>query len=176
VKLRVDDISGEAKEIAFAEAEGTINRTLEAGPVHEFRIAGPVAVEMSYYRAGTELFLEGELTAMTAASCARCAEEFETPSTRSFRYILMPRALVSTGDERGDDLEFAVYDGDEVDLTPLVQEQVLLALPTRPLCREDCRGLCPRCGINLNEHQCDCRGDQLESRLAVLRTLKLSRN
>jgi uncharacterized protein len=176
VKLRVDDISGEAKEIAFAEAEGAINRTLEAGPVHEFRIAGPVAVEMSYYRAGTELFFEGELTAVTAASCARCAEEFVTPSTRAFRYILVPRALVSNGDEAGDDLEFSVYDSDEVDLTPLVQEQVLLALPTRPLCKEDCRGLCPQCGINLNEHQCDCRTSQFDTRLAVLRTLKLSRN
>lgn len=176
MKLRVDDISGEAKEIAFAEAEGAINRTLEAGPVHEFRIAGPVAVEMSYYRAGTELFFEGELTAMTAASCARCAEEFVTPSTRSFRYILVPRALVSSGDEHADDLEFAMYDGDEVDLTPLVEEQVLLALPTRPLCKEGCRGLCPQCGINLNEHQCVCQTGQLESRLAVLRTLKLSQN
>ena len=113
---------------------------------------------------------------MTAASCARCAEEFVTPSTRGFRYILVPRALANGSDERGDDLEFSVYDGDEVDLTPLVQEQVLLALPTRPLCKEDCRGLCPQCGINLNEHQCDCRSDQLEPRLAVLRTLKLSRN
>jgi uncharacterized protein len=176
VKLRVDDISGEAKEIAFAEAEGAINRTLEAGPVHEFRIAGPVAVEISYYRAGTELFFEGELTAMTAASCARCAEEFATPSKRRFRYILVPRALVSSGDERGDDLEFAMYDGDEVDLAPLVREQVLLALPTRPLCKEDCRGLCPQCGINLNEHPCECRSGQFDTRLAVLRTLKLSRN
>jgi uncharacterized protein len=176
VKLRVDDIGGEAKEIAFAEAEGAINRTLEAGPVHEFRIAEPVAVEMSYYRAGTELFFEGELTAMTAASCARCAEEFVTPSTRSFRYILVPRTLVSSGDERGDDLEFSVYDGDEVDLMPLVQEQVLLALPTRPLCKENCRGLCPQCGINLNEHQCDCRTGKFDTRLAVLRNLKLSQN
>ncbi|HEX4209580.1 MAG TPA: DUF177 domain-containing protein [Candidatus Binataceae bacterium] len=176
MKLRVDDISGEAKEIAFAEGEGTINRTLEAGPVHEFRVAGPVAVDLSYYRAGTELFFEGELTAMTAASCARCAEEFVMPSVRSFRYILVPQALVSSSEERGDDLEFATYSGDEVDLAPLIQEQVLLALPTRPLCKEDCRGLCPQCGINLNEHQCDCRAGQLESRLAVLRTLKLSRN
>jgi len=176
VKLRVDDIKGEASAIAFAEAEGPINLTLEEGPVHEFRIAGPVTVELSYYRVGTELFFEGGFKAMTVASCARCAEEFVTSSTRKFRYILVPRALAGIGDGRGDDLEFAVYDGDEVDLTPLVQEQVLLALPTRPLCKEDCRGLCPQCGINLNEHQCECRTGQPESRLAVLRTLKLSRN
>ena len=176
MRLRIDDIRGEAKEIAFAEPEAAINRTLEAGPVHEFKVEGPVAVALSYYRAGTELFIEGELTAMTAASCARCAEPFVTPSTRSFRYVLIPRALVSKDDDREDDLEFAVYDGDEVDVTPLVQEQVLLALPTRPLCKEECRGLCSQCGVNLNEHQCGCQTGQAEPRMAFLRTLKLSRN
>lgn len=176
MKLRVDDITGEAKELVFAEPETAINRTLEEGPVHEFRLAGPVSVEVSYYRAGTELFFAGEIEAPTIASCARCAEEFTTPNTRAFRYILVPRALSDNGNERGDDLEFTVYDGDEVDLTPLVQEQVLLALPTHPLCKEDCRGLCPQCGINLNEHRCDCKVGQPDARLAFLRNLKLSRN
>jgi uncharacterized protein len=176
VKLRVDDITGEVKVLAFAEPETAINRMLETGPVHEFRLTGPVDVEVSYYRAGTELFFTGEIQAPALASCARCAEEFSTANSRGFRYILVPRALHDIGNEPSDDLEFTVYDGDEIDLTPLVQEQVLLALPTRPLCKEDCRGLCPQCGINLNEHQCDCRTGQLDPRLAVLRTLKLSRN
>jgi len=177
LKLRVDDITGEAKELVFTEPEPAINRTLAAGPVHEFSLAGPVAVVLSYYRAGTELFFNGELKATTRAVCARCAEEFEGLNIRNFRYILVPRVIGDHNgrDEQGDDLEFAVYDGDEVDLAPLVQEQVLLALPTRPLCREDCRGLCPQCGLNLNEHQCTCRGDRLDSRLAVLHKLKLHR-
>lgn len=177
MKLRIDDITGEAKELAFAEPELAINRTLAAGPVHEFSLTEPVAVVVSYYRAGTELLLNGELKATTIAVCARCAEEFETLSTRNFRYILVPRVIGEHNgrDERGDDLEFAVYDGDEVDLGPLVQEQVLLALPTRPLCREDCRGLCPQCGLNLNEHQCACRAGGLDSRMAIVRTLKLHR-
>jgi uncharacterized protein len=176
VKLRVDDITGEEKELVFAEPEAAINRTFEAGPVNEFRLSGPVSVELSYYRAGTELFFTGEIEAPAVASCARCAEEFTALNTRGFRYILVPRSLHDTGNGRGDDLEFAVYDGDEVDLTPLVHEQVLLALPTRPLCKEDCRGLCSHCGINLNEHQCDCRTGASDGRLAFLRDLKLSRN
>jgi uncharacterized protein len=178
VKVRVDDITGEAKELAFAEPEPAINRTLDAGPVHEFSLTQPVAVAVSYYRAGTELFFNGELKAVTTAVCARCAEEFETLNTRNFRYILVPRVIGEHNgrDQRGDDLEFAVYDGDEIDLAPLVQEQVLLALPTRPLCREDCRGLCPQCGLNLNEHQCNCHGERLDSRLAILRTLKFHQN
>jgi len=59
----------------------------------------------------------------------------------------------------------------EVDLTPLVHEQTMLALPTRPLCRETCRGLCSRCGANLNAGPCDCQEVPADGRLAVLHAL-----
>jgi uncharacterized protein len=177
VKLRVDDITADAKELAFSEPEGEINRALGLGPIREYRLEGPVSVVLSYYRAGTELFFRGELTAATVATCARCAEEFIAPSDRSFRYVLAPRSI---GDERNadlraEDLEFSLYEGEEVNLTPLIREQMLLALPTRPLCREDCRGLCPRCGANLNEGDCGCVIENADARLSVLRSIKLRR-
>jgi len=62
------------------------------------------------------------------------------------------------------------------DLAPLVAEQLILALTSRALCREDCLGLCPHCGINLNLHRCDCEQTARDARLAVLRTLKLERS
>jgi uncharacterized protein len=177
VKLRVDDITADAKEISFSEPEGDINRALGLGPIREYRLEGPVSVALTYYRAGTELFFRGEFTAATVGTCARCAEEFVAPSGRSFRYVLAPRSI---GDDdkaglRTEDLEFSLYDGEEVDLTPLIREQMLLALPTRPLCREDCRGLCAQCGANLNERECGCRVEAADSRLAVLRSLKVRR-
>jgi uncharacterized protein len=91
--------------------------------------------------------------------------------------MLTPKAI--GGDDKGavnvDDLELSVYQGEEVDLSPLIREQVLLALVDRPLCREDCRGLCPRCGVNLNERECGCVAETPAPRLAVLRTLKVAR-
>jgi uncharacterized protein len=177
VKLRVDDITADAKELSFSEPEGEINRALGLGPIREYRLEGPVSVVLSYYRAGTELFFSGELTAATVATCARCAEEFIAPSGRSFRYVLAPRSI---GDEskaglRVEDLEFSLYEGEEVNLTPLIREQMLLALPTRPLCREDCRGLCPQCGANLNERECGCVIESADARLSVRRSIKLRR-
>ena len=71
-----------------------------------------------------------------------------------------------------EDLSFSFYEGDEVNLAPLVRETLLLALPTKPLCREDCRGLCPRCGANRNGAECGCREEWRDPRLEVLRTLK----
>ena len=179
MKLRVDDITAEERELSFAEPEQEINRILNQGAVREYRIAAPIRVSISYYRAGTELFLSGEVDALAIASCARCAEEFSAANRRSFRYVLAPKALGYGGDAqsdlRADDLEFSLYEGDEVDLTPLVREQVLLALAERPLCRDDCRGLCPRCGANLNEGACGCRTETDDPRLSVLRTIKVGR-
>jgi len=177
VKLRLDDITAEAKEISFAEPESEINRILAEGPVREYRVEGPIAVNISYYRAGTDLFFAGKIAARTAAACARCAEEFAAPSSSPFKFVLAPKS-VGPANERTlkvDDLEFSLYDGDEIDLSPLIREQLMLSLPTRPLCREDCRGLCPHCGINLNRGVCGCREAQLDSRLAAIRLLKLSR-
>jgi uncharacterized protein len=178
VKLRIDDITAEAKELAFAEPEAEINRVLEKGPLTEFRVQEPIGVTVSYYRAGTELFFEGGLHASTTAICARCAEEFAAPSDRDFRFVLSPKAIGFDDEKnlRDEDLEFSLYDGDQIDLSPLISEQFLLSLPTRPLCQENCRGLCPKCGINLNHSQCECSVETGHPGLAALRNLKVGRS
>lgn len=176
--LRIDEITAEAREVSFIQSEDEVNRRLAQGPVHEFRVGGAIAVDLSYYRAGMELFFEGRVSAPMVAACARCAEEFSAPNARPFRFVLAPRAVAGDDDGRlrTEDLEFSFYDGDQIDLAPLVAEQIILALPSRALCREDCQGLCPYCGINLNLHKCDCEPPARDPRLAVLRTLKLERS
>ena len=178
MKLPIDGITAEAKELSFHEPEGDINQLLEKVPARDYHIERPIEVDLSYYRAATDLFFDGTLHAATKAVCARCAEEFLSPCDRDFRFVLSPRS-VGYGEEKNladEDLEFSLYDGDEVDLSPLIREQVLLCLPTRPLCREDCRGLCPHCGINLNLNQCDCTTEIADPRFAVLRNLKVGRS
>jgi DUF177 domain-containing protein len=175
VKLRLENITAEVKDISFTEPEADINRILRQGPIREYRVERPIEAKVSFYRAGTDVFIEGSLVARIEATCARCAEEFDASSERSFRYVLAPKVL---GDEADgglttEDLEYSLYSGDEIDLSPLIYEQLQLALPTRPLCREDCRGLCPRCGANLNRGDCGCRAESFDPRLARLRELKL---
>ena len=177
VKLRIDDITAEGREVSFAEPEQEINRTLGRGALHEYLVKAPLQVSLSYYRAGSEIFISGTVDAATTAACSRCAEEFDLPSRRRFRYVLAPKVMSDENDFalRAEDLEFSFYQGDEIDLTPLIREQVLLELAERPLCREECRGLCPQCGENLNEGDCGCIISGPDPRLAVLRSLKVGR-
>jgi uncharacterized protein len=175
VKLRIDDITAEGREVSFAEPQHEINQTLAHGAPHEYFVKAPLLVSLSYYRAGTEIFVSGILDAATIAACSRCAEEFDHPSHRRFRYVLAPMAINDQNNFalRTEDLEFSFYQGDEIDLTPLIREQVLLALAERPLCREECRGLCPQCGANRNEADCGCSIGGLDPRFDVLRKLKV---
>ncbi|HEV7734974.1 MAG TPA: DUF177 domain-containing protein, partial [Candidatus Binatia bacterium] len=90
-----------------------------------------------------------------------------------FTLVLTPRAAAvdEPGELGSDDLGICYYDGDEIDVSAIVHEQTILALPTRPLCAEECRGLCPQCGTNLNADPCGCSVTATDPRLAVLRTL-----
>lgn len=177
MRLRVDDITAEAKELAFEEPEAQVNALLERRPPQEYRIEGPISVTISCYRAGTDLFFAGDLHASTHATCARCTDDSVRLIDRSFRFILTPRVVGLNDDNiQAEDLELSVYDGEEVDLAPLIREQFLLALPTRPLCADECRGLCPHCGANRNMADCGCRTESLDPRFAVLRSLKLGRS
>jgi len=175
VKLRLEDITAEAKEILFAEPENETNRILGKGAVHEYQVKSPIDVRVSYYRAGMDVFVQGRIAATVGAACARCAEDFGSSYDRAFRYVLSPKAAGYAADSElaPDDVDLTVYEGEEIDLSPLVREQLMLSLPTRPLCRDDCRGLCSHCGVNLNRASCQCSEQKFDPRFAVLRGLTL---
>ena len=92
--------------------------------------------------------------------------------TRTFDLRYQPHAENTGEGEREieeDDLTTAFYENDEIDLGQLMREQFYLALPMKPLCRDDCKGLCPVCGTNLNQGTCDCKRDWEDPRLAALK-------
>jgi uncharacterized protein len=172
LRISTKDIEESPKELAFEQSTAELNRLFEQGPVHDFRFPEPAVGRLTCYRSGAELFFAGELVGNVVGECGRCAEDFEFRLVVPFAAVFVPRGQAGT-DEDEDDGDLYFYDQGEVDLTPLLDESILLALPTLPLCQEACRGLCPRCGINRNTASCDCETSQGDSRLAVLRDLKL---
>jgi len=173
VKIRVEEIKDTEKRATFVEDVTEINEALaRTGAVdYQFRKAAPV--ELVFYRLGADLFFRGRFTGTLTGTCARCLEEYPFPIERDFTFVLKPQAGAEPERELSEeDLSLSFYHGDEVDLAPLVREAMILALPTRPLCRDDCRGLCPHCGANLNTGACGCREEWIDPRLEALRTLK----
>jgi uncharacterized protein len=83
-----------------------------------------------------------------------------------------PAADSEGAEVRDEDLDTFAFDGEKIDLEPVFREQFVLAVPFAPLCREDCKGLCPQCGIDRNSGTCSCE-KPIDPRLAALKGLKL---
>ena len=174
MKLNVHDITEDVRELVFEESTEALNDVLVHGEVCDFAFHVPASVRVGYYRAGTELFFQGHISGTAIGQCARCVEEYPFGLETDFSIVLVPRREFSAEEElEDDDLNLSFYEGDEIDLTPLVREQIILALPTRPLCEEACKGLCPHCGANLNTHNCGCTEASGDPRLTVLRNIKV---
>jgi uncharacterized protein len=173
VKIRVEEIKETEKEAAFVEEVSEINEALARTGVVDYQFQAPVPVDVRYYRLGPDLFFTGHFDGSVSGTCARCLGGYPFHHKDDFTFVLKPGGESSAEQELSEeDLALSFYDGDEVDLSPLLREAMILSLPTRPLCGEDCRGLCPRCGANRNTTECGCRDDWADPRLDVLRTLK----
>lgn len=127
----------------------------------------------------TTLHVRGRLTGAVDLSCGRCLEPYAHSAAQELDLFYLPRAA-GQPQEQEEDVELAdrdvvvgYYDGDRLDLGEAMREQIVLALPLKRLCREDCRGRCATCGHDLNQGACGCppAEEPLDPRLAPLRKL-----
>jgi uncharacterized protein len=178
MKIPVDDIPQSPKEIKFSETIGELNDAYTKGSADDFRFPPFLDVDLVYYRSGRQIFFQGSFGGTIEGRCSRCLEDFTFALYKNFDFALRPdpakpdRKITELNRE---DLGLSTYSTEEINLTPLIREQVMLALPTRPLCEESCRGLCGGCGVNLNHEACLCSAAGDDPRLAIFRTLKVGR-
>jgi uncharacterized protein len=151
----------------------------------EFSVIGPVRVTGSLTRAGDRFRLRGRIGATLQLACGRCLTPFpqRVDTDIDLTYVpVQPPAGTSAKDAkpRGTDEEVELQDEDlntsyyhdhVLDLGEMLREQFYLALPMRPLCRPDCQGLCPSCGIDRNVDTCQCQTDWVDPRLSGLKAL-----
>ena len=140
------------------------------------RLVAGAAVEGGATRRGEQVRLRGTIRTEVELLCDRCASPRNAPLAVEFDTSFIPQEVEAVKAEnvelQAEDLILSAYEGDAVDLDELVREQILLALPSRHLCREDCKGLCQKCGANLNENQCSCEQGETDPRWAALADLK----
>lgn len=140
---------------------------------------GPKGLRLrgSLQKMGEDVLLRANLTGEMRSTCVRCLEEARIrvvlPMLTTF---VEPSDDDDDDEEKDDDLDVATFDGDEIDLGPEIRDQLMLALPLHPLCREDCLGLCAVCGGNRNTDPCSCeeKARQAASPLGALGKIKLS--
>ena len=140
-----------------------------------YRVAAPVDLSFEIHKDKEKFRLVGRVKTELELPCSRCLELFRFPVDAPFDIRFLPAAELGAGEEREvpeEDLETSYYKDDQIDLNDLLREQFYLALPMKPLCREDCKGLCPQCGTNLNAGTCDCSPVWEDPRLAPLKALK----
>lgn len=117
----------------------------------------------------------GDFSTRLQMNCARCLEPVTRDISGDFDLLYRPRGADSGVDERTvpqDEAEVSYYTGEGVLLEDVLREQVLLAVPLKAVCREDCRGLCPHCGRNLNVEQCNCAEPLEDPRWSALKEIK----
>jgi uncharacterized protein len=149
------------------------------GEDEEYRITAPVDLRMVIYKDHDRFRLVGGVRTELELECSRCLEAFAMPIDREFDLRYLPAGADSetadAGDEgdevEDDDVAVTFYRDEQIDLNELLREQFYLALPMKPLCTEDCQGICPQCGTNRNSAPCDCHPQWEDPRLAGLKTL-----
>lgn len=123
----------------------------------------------------TQVDVDGEISATVETECSRCLQpiekQFEIPFGVSFvtpeNYTEEKEAEINEKD-----LQVSIFEGDKIDLSEIVREQILLNLPTQVFCQDDCKGLCLKCGANRNLTECNCEENETDPRWSALRNLK----
>ena len=116
------------------------------------------------------IFVQGKFKTKIEVCCSRCLQKMQTDLTGDFEGEFVPSGIAMQG-KMEEDFPGQFYSGDILDLTGLIHEGITFTLPMQFLCVEDCLGLCPYCGVNLNEKRCQCEEEQVDPRLEVLKKL-----
>jgi uncharacterized protein len=142
----------------------------------DFRIVAPVDLRVRITKDAQKVRLAGRVRTTLETDCGRCLDAFRVPVDATLDLMFLPdtgEAAAGKGEKevRDDDVGVSFYRNDTIDLGEVMRDEFYLALPMKPLCRDDCKGLCPVCGVNRNREICTCKADWVDPRMEALKTL-----
>jgi len=180
MKIRIDQIQD--RPLALSGEEPVSSFPLLAG-MQDDGVCGftsPVRYDLTVVREYGYLRASGSVKVTVSLTCSRCLAEFESPIESKITIFFRPGAAEETvleeeAELNEQDLISAVFTDDEIDLGHEMEEQIALEIPFRPLCDENCRGLCPECGADLNHAPCSCAAGQFNFKFSALKNFKTSR-
>jgi uncharacterized protein len=132
----------------------------------------PVHAEAVVRKVGEDVWIQGRITTRLSFVCSRCLTPYEVPIDSRFDLVLLPEDLESAKDELAeDDLDRMYYYDRRIDLRDVILEQLNLTFPPKPLCSEDCEGICAVCGELIRDGKCTCQVKDPDPRLQNLKFL-----
>ena len=163
-----------------------LDGVLRADPPTEFHAAGASHLRGTATKMGRKVLVQAKFRVPLTGPCKRCLNTVRVDEAAELirTYVPAAQAAHEREEHRADDAEGSfdpglvdeeTYAGKEIDLSAAVREQILLQIPSSPLCREDCLGLCARCGKDLNEGECGCDRAVVDPRWAALKGIQLQK-
>jgi uncharacterized protein len=142
----------------------------------------PLNIRLKAFRIRELFEVQGKFRTNVRLPCSRCLKNFDTPLASDFEltYTKEMPGLMDVVDEeeielRVEEIGMFYFKGEEINLQEGIQEQVVMAFPLQPLCHDNCKGLCPKCGSDLNQEDCNCKREPGTNKFAVLKNLKLDK-
>jgi len=164
-------------EISSSGNKYTLSNLEISGDSNDFEVHGPVTLVCTLQRKGKkQVLLSGKIQASVVVSCNRCLTRFPLQVSSKMQQVYTlaggERLQLKEVDLTASDLDVVEVSEPIIDLEDIARQQLYMALPTRQLCKENCLGICPECGTNLNEHSCRCHQSQKNNPFSVLAGLK----
>ena len=163
MKLKIPDIPEEGLDL---DIEESIDTDI---------VLSPASARLRIDKAGAEVMVTGDLRAEIKLTCSRCLKEFNrnltVPVNVVYHSIEELKDEAHLNEVRSEELDLDFYSGEEFDILDLIKEQIELNLPMKPLCEDACKGICPKCGTDLNIKSCTCSVKDIDPRFEALKKL-----
>lgn len=137
-------------------------------------VNGDISAAVTVWRLSGGYEASGSLKGSYSLVCSKCLEPFQQVFEIAFRLVFRKRPVETAKESEleREELDVIYYDDDHVDLTELIRGEVLLDLPSKPLCGAGCKGICPKCGMNLNSGRCECSCEPINPAMTDLSAIK----
>lgn len=171
--IKLSDITESGLNVSTVKSPGWLTNFSDISKLNrensEIAFDSDIFVTLEISKAIKNIYVNGDIKFRLTSSCARCLDDVRKDIQQKVSLILTLKKdsfVLETGG-----MDF--YEGDTVDLSDYIREQIALSIPMRILCEVECKGLCNKCGINLKEGSCECANEWADTRFAVLKNIKV---
>jgi uncharacterized protein len=188
MRIKIHDIPKSGKDIAFQIPLGPLNARMGADRIDatepivqppRFSFVKEPEVTLNLQLEGSTVFAKGEVSGSLSTTCARCAEDVQFDIGATIEMVLQPENVRDSRALDSEEINIGFHDGREIDCVPFSEDAVVAVVPFTAYCSDNCKGLCPRCGVNLNQGLCKCPPEvepesEGDPRMSIFKKLKVN--